>query len=54
MKPKYVKISFNTSCFLDNCIKEDVENSLDFKENKSSVINKILLKYYKKKIKDKN
>lgn len=51
--PKSVKISFNTTPQIDNCLKEDVENSPNFSENKTSVINKILFKHYEKRIKNK-
>ena len=51
--PKSVKISFNTIPQIDNCLKEDVENSHNFTENKTSVINKILFKHYEKRIKNK-
>ncbi len=51
--PKSVKISFNTTPQIDNCLKEDVENSYNFSENKTSVINKILFKHYEKRIKNK-
>ena len=47
--PKSVKISFNTTPQIDNCLKEDVENSHNFTENKTSVMNKILFKHYEKK-----